>query len=283
MDPAMNDYERVSEQYRRAIEGHVYIRDTLDALFETVGSRMHALPERLRILELGSHAGVVTEALLERWPHADITVVDESEELVAMARRRLAGRRVQFHTQTFETLRHPVDLVVSVARHHHLPHDYLRGVRRVMAPGAVYALADEFCPEYCHGEHVASIEQAEVIHMARGYVLTSRSEVAAFEEHGFVPPRAIDLERWRRRALWRWYRFVVDEAVKHEYFDVAVTELKSTYEDLITGSDAEHKYSPLIVERQFAIAGFRRLSKRPVGGNDDPDRQSMFVYEFALA
>ena len=66
------------------------------------------------------------------------------------------------------------------------------------------------------------------------------------------------------------------------YFDIAVAELQSTHDDLITGSDAEHKFGPMVVERQFALEGFRQISKQLIGPADDAERQSMFVYEYGL-
>jgi hypothetical protein len=152
-----------------------------------------------------------------------------------------------------------------------------------MKPESVYVLADELCPEYCEHAAAERLERAEVIHIVGGYVLTSRVDVEAFRNTGTIPDYAIEMERLRQRALWRWYRFVVDVAVDRGYFDVAVSELQSAHDDLITGSDAEHKFSPRIVEREFALAGFRSLSKRLIGPADLPEHQSMFVYEYGLA
>ena len=282
MAPTTEEYRRVTDYYRRAMDGHVYIRETIEALLEEVDNRMRLLGRTPRILELGSHAGITTEWLLQRWPHAEIVVHDEDDALVAMARQRLAGRRVEYCTRPLDTMMPPFDLAISIARHHHLPHHYLAGLRRVIKPDGVYVLADELCPEYCEGEDAERVERAEVIHIVGGYVLTSHSDVAAFEENGTFAPHAVEREQLRRRALWRWYRFVVDQCVERGYFDVAVGELQSAHDDLITGSDAEHKFSPRIVERQFALAGFRRLSKRLIGPPGDPERQSMFVYGYGL-
>jgi hypothetical protein len=282
MGSSADSYERVTEYYQRAIAGHVYIRETLDALFETLRARIRGLGRAPRILELGSHAGVITELLLQNWPDAEIVVHDEDEALVSMAQRRLAGRAVRYHTGPLDTLSWRADLVISVARHHHLPHDYLVSLRRVMLPGTMYIVADELCPEYCQRDHASRIEQAQLLHIVGGYVLTSQAEVEAYEQEGKLPQPALELERRRQHALWRWYRFVVDHAVENGYVDVAVGELQSTHDDLITGSDAEHKFSPLIVERQFSLAGFRLFSKRMVGPADEPERQSMFVYEYGL-
>ena len=282
MDRTNPQYLAISEYYDHAIEGHVYIRETLDLFFHVLGDRVQALEHRARILELGSHAGVVSASLLERWPGSSLIVNDDDETMVAISRARLDSPHVVYNTGPLATVTQPVDFVTSIARHHHLPHGYLSDVRRVMTPATVYVLADEFCPEYCMGEHRARVEQAELISVVGGFVLTTFDEVRAFEATGTIPDAAVALEQLRRRALWQWYRFVVDEAVARGYFDIAVGELQSTHDDLITGSDAEHKFSPLVVERQFALAGFQQLSKRLIGPIDDASRQSMFVYEFAL-
>jgi predicted O-methyltransferase YrrM len=276
------NYERVTDYYARALEGHVYARETVTALFDVLAKRMQLLGSSPRILELGSHAGITTEWLLRRWPDAEVVVQDENEELIAMSRRRLSGERIEYHTRPLGDSTKPMDLVISLARHHHLPHDYLTWVRRVMKPAGVYVMADELCPEYCEDSHADRIAQAEIIHIAGGYVLTTAAEVSAFQRNGSLAACTLDLERRRQLALWRWYRFVVDDAVNRGYVDVAVGELQSTHDDLITGSDAEHKFSPRIVERQFELAGFRRLSKQLIGPVEYPERQSMFVYEHGL-
>jgi len=274
---------RMHEYYRRAVDGHVYIREALEALLETVGQRIARIAPQPRLLELGSHAGFVTESLLKRWPDLQIVVSDENQELIDMARLRLTERNVRFESGPLDALTGQFDLVVSVARHHHLPHGYLRAVHRVMKPESVYVLADELCPEYCGDAERERIARAEVLHVVGGYVFTSRADWQAFEQEGVVPAYALELEDMRRRALWRWYRYVVDHAVERGYFDIAAGELQSARDDLVTGSEAEHKFSPAIVEREFELAGLRRLSKRLIGPPDDASRQSMFVYEFGRA
>lgn len=282
METVIDRREQVNDWYRQMLDGHAYIRETIDVLLDTLGARIRRLGRPPRILELGCHAGISTEWLLERWPEAEIVVQDEHEDLIDIAKERVGARRVEFHVGPVETLAQPVDIVMSIARHHHLPDGYLAGVRQVLKSGGVYLLAEELCPEYCAGEHAARIAQAEVLHIVGGYVLTSNADVESYRAGGALPAHVLDLENLRRRALWRWYRFVVDHAVERGCYGTAIAELQSTHDDLITGSDAEHKFSPLIVERQFALAGFQLLSKRPVGPADDPERQAMVVYEYAL-
>jgi hypothetical protein len=272
-------YEKAETYYRRMVEGHVYIRETIEAFLETLGARIERAGTAPHVVELGSHAGFISERIMKRWPRVRLSVVEDNASFVELSQQRLAGHAVAFH-QSLATLTAAPDIVVSLARHHHLPHGYLADVYRAMRTESVYVLGDELCPEYCDGEHRARIERAEVLEVRGGYVFTSAAEAAAFASSGAVPAAVLDLERRRQRSLWRWYRFVVDEAVEHGFFEVAVAELKSTHDDLITGSQAEHKFSPSIVEREFALAGFRRLSKQLIGPPDQLEHQSMFVYEY---
>jgi len=279
---ALNVTEReLVYYYQRAIEGHVFIRETLDTVLAEICARAGSFAARPRVLELGSHAGITGEALLARAPELELVIYDDDAELVALGRRRLESRGVQ-HYATLAGLA-PFDLVYSIARHHHLPHDYLVEVRRVLKPNGAYLLADELCPEYCDGLQAARIRGAELLRVAGGYLLTNAAENANFDATGELPEPAVELENSRRRALWRWYRFVVDEAVERGYFDIAAGELQSARDDMVTGSDAEHKFSPLIVERQFELAGFRLVRKRPIAPAAPPEQQSFFVYEFAPA
>jgi hypothetical protein len=163
-----------------------------------------------------------------------------------------------------------------------MPHDYLEHVHRLIAPNGLYIFGDELCPEYCHGEHAARLARAEVLRFAGGYLLTSKVEIEAFDRDRTVPDHARELENLRRATLWRWYRFVVDFAVERGHFEVAASELGSAREDLITGSDAEHKFSASVVERQIALAGLRPLTKQLIGMQEPAERQSFFVYEVGL-
>ena len=148
----------------------------------------------------------------------------------------------------------------------------------------VFVLADEFCPEYCTGEELARVATAPVIHLANGFVLTDEAEVAGpSRDRCLAGDSALRMEARRRQALWYWYRFVVDEAMRGDHVEVAVAELQSAHDDLVTGDEAEHKLAPSIVERQVALAGFRVLKKHVLGPPDDPRLQSLIAYELAPA
>lgn len=258
--------------------GHPYLEETQQRFMPILAARVRTLGRPARIFEIGCASGVLTRLMLDAFPDAEIVAGEELPELAALARQALAGTRARLFAAPFARWEQPVDVLVSAGSHHHLPHDYLEHAFSIVAPGGCYVMADELCPEYLHGEHAERLARGELVHVAGGHVLVTAREVAAFHADGTLPAAAIAAERLRKRALWRWYRFVVDHAIERDYIDIAIAELKSAHDDLITGSDDEHKYAPSIFERQAALAGFVLHGKHVVGPAD-PALQSFFIYE----
>jgi SAM-dependent methyltransferase len=264
-------------------QGHPYLEESVEVLLARIQDRAKQLGRPPRIFEIGCASGMLTQRIAALLPGADIVAQEELPAFAEHARRRLRDCAVTIYTRPLQTWERPVDIFCSAGTHHHLPHDYLSHVSRLLAPGGVYLVDDEFCPEYCSGEHAKRLAQADILRIEGGYVFTNARDLARFKSEGKVPEHVADLERRRQQALWRWYRFVVDYAMERGSIAVASAELRSASDDLIVGSEAEHKFSAAIVERQFAMAGFCQLSKQLIGPANDPDRQSFFVYEFAVA
>lgn len=84
--------------------------------------------EPISVLDLGAGFGAVTEAILTRYPHATVTWVDGSAEMLRLARERLAkyGERVHLHFADLATsswcnnLHTSFHAVVSGIAIHHL-------------------------------------------------------------------------------------------------------------------------------------------------------------------
>lgn len=105
-----------------------------------------------RVLELGCGTGNLTLRLLDRDPGAHVRTVDAAPEMTDVAARRAGARPRPFPLATitarFEELSFPAesfDLVVSCMSLHHVVDKaqlYSR-VRRWLAPGGVFAFADE--------------------------------------------------------------------------------------------------------------------------------------------
>ena len=144
-------------------------------------------------------------------------------------------------------------------------------------------MGDEFCPEYCHGALAERVDTAEEIFLADGYLLTRRDEIAVFREGGEVPVAAIEMEEIRRRRLWQWYRYVIDETLERGCLGAALNELRAVRDDLDTSCPDEHKLSPRILERQLALAGYAQLSRHIVDPAAPEELQSFIIYEYEIA
>jgi len=263
-------------------QGHVYVADVERLCLELLEQhcRRRASP---RVLEIGCASGLTSQRLAELLPHATITAQEEYAPFAALARQRLSTTRVGLHEGSLATLAGTFDVILSAGAHHHLPSGYLDEVKALLRTGGVFVLADEFCPEYSTAEERAHIAGAPLIHLANGYVLTSASEVEDYTSHKRLPARARQMEASRRRALWHWYRYVVDEAMRGDHVEVAIAELQSAHDDLITGEASEHKLAPSVLERQLALGGFSVLRKHVFGPIDDPSLHSIMAYEVAAA
>jgi L-threonylcarbamoyladenylate synthase len=105
-----------------------------------------------QILDLGTGTGETARRLLARHPDATLVGVDESDEMLSVARARLPADRVSLVVSRLEdTLPDgPFDLVVSALAVHHLaPAEKRRlfgRIREALSPAGRFVLADVIVP-----------------------------------------------------------------------------------------------------------------------------------------
>jgi SAM-dependent methyltransferase len=263
-------------------EGHIYIGEVEELCIALVERHCSRLRSQASLLEIGCASGILAEKLATRLPELQVSAHEDYAPFAERAAKRFDGTRITLHSGQLSAVSSPVDLLLSAGAHHHLPSGYLDHARSLLNEGGVFVLADEFCPEYCTPEDMAELSAAKQIRIVNGYVLISDEEVAAYAADQTLPARAKLMEVRRRKALWHWYRHVVDHAMAHGHIEVAVAELTSARDDLITGCDAEHKLSPFIAERQLELAGFEIVAKHVFGPPDDVSLQSIIAYEIRI-
>jgi len=105
-----------------------------------------------RVLDLGTGTGETARRLLEHHPDATLVGVDESDEMLSVARARLPADRASLVVSRLEDPLPdgPFDLVASALAIHHLSPAEKRGlfgrVRAVLVPGGRFVLGDVIVP-----------------------------------------------------------------------------------------------------------------------------------------
>ena len=205
-----------------------------DSLIRRAVPRYAEMTERLidylpdeagRVLELGCGTGNLSLRLAARFPHAAITFVDASPEMVELTRARIAGahpavaERGRFVVTRFEELEmegDAFDLVTSAISLHHVVDKggLFRAIRGMLAPGGTFRFADqmwgateanaalnwerwlEFCrqPGNCTEEEIASLLRHAQEH---DHYVPVAEHLRLLQEAGFAQVDCV----WRN---WMW-------------------------------------------------------------------------------
>lgn len=170
-------HDRLAERWD---DGFEFVTATLRA--EIVAE---ALPAAFAVADLGCGAGFLTADLVARG--ARVVAVDHSEQMLATARRKLAGERVEFRTGELDALPladGEIDAAFANLVWHHLP-DFAAAaaeVFRVLRPGGTVVVSDLMPHEF------------EWLREAMGDLrlgLRPEQVVAALARAGFVDVRVV--------------------------------------------------------------------------------------------
>ncbi|NBC68474.1 methyltransferase domain-containing protein [Paenibacillus sacheonensis] len=139
-DGAAGGYD---EQRRKLIPCFDDFYGTAVALAETSESRP-------RILDLGAGTGLLSSLLLKKLPEARLTLIDLSDNMLAVAKERFAGRTgIEYVREDYTsyTAEQACDLIVSGLSIHHLTDEGKQAVYRNaynnLKPGGIFINADQ--------------------------------------------------------------------------------------------------------------------------------------------
>ena len=141
-DEAAEDYDRARRQlvpplddfYGTAVESIPYERD-----------------DAIRVLDLGAGTGLLSAFVARAFPHARVTLVDASPEMLGVARRRFADETERFEFRIVDYAREPLpgeyEAVVSALSIHHLDgtekRKLFRKIYEVLCGGGAFVNADQ--------------------------------------------------------------------------------------------------------------------------------------------
>jgi SAM-dependent methyltransferase len=259
----------------RMRNGHIDVADGDARIVETVRTLLADRREPATIVDIGSGSGVLCELLAKALPNHNVVANETAGSNIAHARARLAKfPNARVFGVSFDQWVEPADVFISWGSHHHMPHNYLHKIRELLKPGGRFIVGDEFCPEYLTPAELS----AGTAWIVDGYLFTSKDEERAYREKGAPPASVLQREEARRKALWTWYRYVIDQAVEQREWEVATLELQIARDDLVTAFADEHKTSPLLLETEMRAAGLEVLSKVCLGDREAA-LQSFVIYE----
>ncbi len=124
---------------------------SFDLLYNSAVSVIEmSVPESPRILDLGAGTGLLSAAVLDRIPNAELLLVDRSERMLAQAVQRFGGQeRVSTRVADLgDPLPDgPFDAVMSGLAIHHLTHegkrDLFERIRGVLRPGGLFVNVEQ--------------------------------------------------------------------------------------------------------------------------------------------
>ncbi len=142
-DAAARDYDRARRQLVPGFDRFY------GAVFEFLVS--YGREERLRVLDLGAGTGLLSAMVAGRFPEARVTLVDLSEGMLEVARRRFSAEPGRFEFRVLDYAgdedwgEH--DIAVSALSIHHLEDagkkEVFRRAYESLAPGGVFVNADQ--------------------------------------------------------------------------------------------------------------------------------------------
>lgn len=140
-------FERVAKVFdKNFFKVAPFYKDTIEALVETLP---FSQKKKIHVIDLGCGTGNITQALLRRYPGAQVTCVDLAEQMIAMAKIKLSGsKNVTYWVGDARDFpyRGKYDAVIGSLVLHHIEGKektiFYRKVFNALAQGGVFYTAD---------------------------------------------------------------------------------------------------------------------------------------------
>jgi tRNA (cmo5U34)-methyltransferase len=158
--------------YDDHMRAEVFTKRTFTQFYQALAEPIEETSQAIKILDLGCGTGLELEALFHRTPHAVITGIDVSENILALLQERYADRmnQIQLVTDSYLTKsfgRQTYDYIVSAFSSHHLLTDAKRKlyekIHTALKPGGKYIEGDSIIPVAMEGQFLAEYQQQTAV------------------------------------------------------------------------------------------------------------------------
>ena len=123
-----------------------FYKETIDAL---IGALPFPENKKIRVIDLGCGTGNITQALLKRYPQAQVTCIDLAEQMITMAKAKLSGfKNIKYWAGDVRDFpyQEKYDAVIGSLVLHHIEKkektSFYRKILNALASGGVFYTAD---------------------------------------------------------------------------------------------------------------------------------------------
>lgn len=147
MEHIKNAFDNIAAEYDAQRQ---YVIPQMDQYYGAAVWAAESPEKNPAILDIGSGTGLLAALVLEKFPDAEMTLLDISENMLAVARERFGGRKnVRYMVNDYSTagLGGPYDIVCSALSIHHLTaedkQELFRRIFLSLKPGGIFVNADQ--------------------------------------------------------------------------------------------------------------------------------------------
>lgn len=147
MDHVREAFDTFAQEYDRQRE---FVIPEFRQFYSSAVWALETVHHQPTILDIGAGTGLLSAFVLQKFPDAKLTLMDFSENMLDVARKRFAGaENVRYVVSDYSTadLGGPYDIVCSALSIHHLsPEDKQKlfvNIYRAISPGGMFVNADQ--------------------------------------------------------------------------------------------------------------------------------------------
>ena len=160
MDKIKSSFDEIAHKYDKQREQFI---PCYNDFYQSIVTLIDIAKPNLRILDVGAGTGLLSNFIIQKFPEAQYTLIDFSEEMLAVAKERFSGRpNFTYVVSDYKDLSvdQKFDVIASSLSIHHLTDEekfeFYKHVYNSLTPGGLFINGDLFLGR---SEHTNEINQ----------------------------------------------------------------------------------------------------------------------------